>query len=402
MGLFRGRRSGSKSLTLLAVPILLAGALNGQTVGQGSNLVVIEEQQNQASTDSAGSETEGEMNCFEVWFPRANIRGIVPNFPDMGPGFATHMRKLAKLLTCEAVLRSETTLSTQRQTGQLYGLEFDWFFVPMPPRNSLPNPVQVYLNRRGGETSHFATVYGFDEAAYAAKKAMVEAMVGHPMQTYVIWADDVVTGTGQPIRATGIGNRVSGPVSSAGAFGLLGLDNAFQGVLSTIGRPRVQAGNHVQFTQRVDSIRTPALLTTVGQARSAAMGGGTYAPGNLVITQANLPPAGVVFAEGALTVAVDGLSGRWTLASATGNVSIRGDDVVIEPFVGNTTAIAFEGDVTVAGNGGLLLGELHAPRGSFDVTGSGNTLLGIFVGAGVQLTGSRNVLTDGTLALPLP
>ena len=137
-------------------------------------------------------------------------------------------------------------------------------------------------------------------------------------------------------------------------------------------------------------------------ARGAAMGSGTYAPGNLVITEGNLPASGVVFAEGSITLAVDGLSGRWTFVSATGNVSVRGDDVIVEPYIGNTTAIAFQGDVSVAGNGGLLVGELHAPRGSFDVTGSGNTLLGIFVGAGVQLTGSRNVLTDGTHALPLP
>jgi hypothetical protein len=405
MSLFRGPRPGSKSLSCLAVLILFAGALSGQTLGQGSTLVTIPEAPNQASTDTAGSETEGEMNCFEVWFPRANVRGIVPNFPDMGPDFATHMRKLAKLLTCEAVLRGETSLNGHLRGGQLYGVEFDWFFPDMPgmpPRNNLPNPVQVYLQRTSGTSTRFATVYGFGPAEYAAKKAMVEAMVGHPMETYVVWSDDVLTGTAQPIVASGVGNRVSGPISSAGSFGLLGLENAFQGVLSTVTRPLLSSGNHLQYVHRVDSVRTPSLPMTVGEARNAALDGGTYALGNLVVTEWNVPPDGVVFAEGSITLASDALSGRWTFVSATGNVSVRSDDAVLEPFVGNTAAIAFEGDVSVTGNGGLLAGELHAPRGSFDVTGSGNTLLGIFVGRGVQLTGSRNVLTDGTHPLTLP
>ena len=124
--------------------------------------------------------------------------------------------------------------------------------------------------------------------------------------------------------------------------------------------------------------------------------------GDLTLTAANLPPEGVVFAEGALRFDASDTSGNWTLVSGRGEVVIVGADNTIEPYLGNVIAISFGRGVSVEGPRNALTGELFAPRGTLQVEGDHNVLAGLFFGLAVRVSGSENVLSDGTHPIPTP
>jgi len=389
---------GQRPSCVLSLSLVLALPLSAQTDVEVSGEPV------PGATAAAGNnEVEGDLNCFEIWFPATDLRAIVQNYPAMGPAFAHEMRTLAKYLFREAVLRGDSSLATQRRSGLLRGIEFDWFFpeaqagaVPL----HLPDPVEVYLTADGSR-SHLATIYGYDGSGYAAKKAMVEAMVGHPMETFVVFEGDVLSipAGGEPLALRGDGNELHGPLRSAPGARFTGTRNAVHDSLSTLGAVQLGEGNRVGVLLPDVAAPEPGVPASAAIARRWAQRHGTYYPGDAVLTAEDRVPAGLVFAEGSITLAGDGLSGRWTLVSATGDVVLASDDLRLTPWIGETLAIAYAGDVAVRCDRGRVVGAIHAPDGRLELAGAKNRLVGTFVGAGVTVTGSLNVLGDGTEAL---
>ncbi|HED65435.1 MAG TPA: hypothetical protein ENJ09_07755, partial [Planctomycetes bacterium] len=258
--------------------------------------------------EHAGGEGEGQLNCFEVWFPSSDVRAIVPNYPDMGPAFAARMRTFAKRTFRGTVLEGENELSSALSAGSLYGIEFDWFFV-LPPASTtgLPSvgPVSVYGTSASGEPKLFAQVFGYDAAGYAARKAMIEDMVGHPMVTYALFAGDLVAVN--DLSIAGSRNALFGPLHANADVGVTGRRNRVVGPLVMSGRPELANGNLMGLVIQGAAEPIPTPLDSAAALRSQALAGGTYAPGELTIDASNLPPAGIVFAEGPIRVMADDL-----------------------------------------------------------------------------------------------
>jgi len=389
-------RSGSLRLllatSLLATPVLADGTDCVDVDGEGASC---------GMAAASGGEIEGEMNCFEIHFVGTDVRAIVQNYPEMGPHFASHMATFAKYLYRSVVLEADSTLATHRRSGDLFGIEYDWFFPPLSPAAAglhLPDPVDVRYNDGVGDPTLLAQVYGYGEANYALKKAMIEQMIGHPMDTYPVFETDLLdAGSAGLIEVSGSHNDVHGPSFAGSGLHVTGIKNTLATV-GTAGRHFVRAGNEVEAIVP-GRLFAAARGADVERMRRFARQRGTYVHGDLRIDADHLPPAGLVFAEGSITLSGDGVQGRWTLVSADGDVSLRADDTVLEPSYGNLAAVAFSGDIELRGDGNLWIGSLLAPDGRLELTGSDNTLLGTFTGSGVQLTGSDNVLTDGTRPL---
>ena len=393
-------RTPERLLAALAATALLGGAAGAQLShepGPNSGLVQVEAEPYGPELDTTSGETEGDMNCFEVVFARSGLRAIVQNFPDMGEGFLQNQRTLAKWLTREVVFRPGNAIHSYYEAGEVYGIEFDWFF-PVPGgmvRPSLPRAVDVELLGRGDEPSLFAKVYGFGQGEYVAYRTAVEAVIGHPMDAYVVWEPETLCVGSARLRLAGEQNLLQGPAMAGGDVELVGAGNALHGPLWLAGRFRRLEGNRVGFVGRRETVPAPAFAGSLAALRSEAIASGTYFPGDALLSGV-APPAGVVFAEGNLVLAADGWSGDWTLVSASGSVELAGDDLSLLPSGSTVAAVAFGGDVRVLGNRAQVVGELHAPQGTLDVQGSWNTLLGAFTGVGATLRGEGNLMSDGT------
>ncbi len=355
-----------------------------------------------------GDDLEGDLNCDEVVFVSSGLKSIVQNVPANGAEFAAHMRRRAKVLVQTTVLRSESLLHSYHAQGVLAGLEFDWFFPHgnQPPTEfRLPGVVEVFAPLPGGEARLVARVYAYDAVQYAERRAAVQAMMSHPMRSYRVWTEDVLSSSGREggwLAITGFGNELHGRAVSGSSFALSGMQNRLPDGASAAGETYVHPENHLAFLLEADLRSVPGVPFSEAAARAQALSSGTYAAGDLVLDEGNLPPAGVVFAEGSIVVQASSASGRYTLVSGAGSVHFRGDSSSFQPFLSNVLAVSYAGRVVLAGDGNQMEGELIAPLGSLEVSGSENTLLGILVGAGARVSGSANVFTDGTHTIPLP
>lgn len=393
-----------RTLALLSASLLLtgvAGAQLGNEPGPTNTIVQVVSEPFEPELEEVSGGTEGDMNCFEIVFARSGLRAIVQNFPDMGEGFTQNQRTLAKWLTREVAFRPGNAIHSYLESGELYGIEFDWFF-PGPvglARPSLPRSVDVHLSARG-EEGPFAEVYGFLAGEYAAYKLAVEGMIGHPMESFVVWEPETLCTGAARLTLVGQQNQLQGPLLAGGDVRLAGYGNVVDGPLWVAGLFQRTEGNRTSFVGRCDGVPLPNPGVHLETLRAEARSNGTYFPGDALLAT-NAPPTGVVFAEGHLTVAASGWSGAWTLVSASGDVELAGDDLALQPGVSTVTAIAFSGSVRVSGDRVRAVGELHAPQGTLDVSGSSNTLLGAFTAGGAIVGGDANLLSDGT-RLPDP
>jgi hypothetical protein len=355
-----------------------------------------------------GDDLEGDLNCDEVVFARLGLRSIVQNVPAMGPEFAASMRSRAKILTLAAVVASQSVLHGYLERGLLAGLEFDWFFphgAEAPTSYRLPGVVEAYVLGPDGEPRLVARIYGYDTQQYAKRRAVVQMMITHPMRVYPVWTEDVVTASGSPecmLAISGMGNAFHGRSVVADALFLTGLNNALLDGLLVGGESVVQARNQVGPVLHGDFATAPAVPFSETSARNLARASGHYFSGDVSLDAEDLPAAGLVFAEGTLRVNASGFSGRVTFVSASGAVHLSGEGDSLRPYLADVLAISFAQKVIVSGDGNAFLGELHAPQGSVEVPGSGNTLVGILAGRSVCVSGSRNVISDGTHPTALP
>ncbi len=356
---------------------------------------------------AGGDDLEGDLNCDEVVFVRSGLKSIVQNVPANGVEFAAHMRRRAKALVQAAVLGSESVLHGYFQQGVLAGLEFDWFFPhgnQAPTEFRLPGVVEVFAPLPGGEARLVARIYAYDAAQYIERRAAVQAMISHPMRSYRVWAEDVLLSSGREdgwLAITGFANELHGCAVSGSSFALSGMQNRLADGATAAGETYVHPENQLAFLLGADLRAVPGVPFSEAAARTLALSSGTYAAGDLVLSEGDLPSSGVVFAEGSIVVQASSASGRYTLVSGAGSVHFRGDSSAFQPFLSDVLAVSYAGRVVLAGDGNHLEGELIAPLGSLEVSGSENTLLGILVGAGVRVSGSANVFTDGTHPIPL-
>lgn len=401
-------RSGSlRARTLLAFGVMTAGT--GTLSAQTTDVIYLNGNHDAVQSQYlGGGDLEGELNCDEVVFVRSGVRAISQNSTMADAGYSATIRHLSKTLFNEAVVWHGGNLNAALVSGQMYGVEFDWFFpngTQPPTVDRLAAEAEVYGTRPDGSTGLIAKVYAYDAAQYALRKAVVESSVGHPLDSYRVWTEDVLTNPAyvfSPIRISGAGNDVYGYARSGKNFSVTGPTNALQHGLGYVGNLTLEPSSTAWFTDVIANAPAPSIPFSEADARALAQSAGTYYPGGLTITDIDPPADGLLFAEGAISVSCNGLARSWTLVSATGRVKVVGDGNAIEAYHQDVIGLSYANKVIVGGDGNTLVGELLAPQGSFEVRGSINTLMGIFLGNGVLITGGDNVLSDGTHPYELP
>lgn len=348
------------------------------------------------------------LNCFEVYFPGANLYAIVPDKPANGPVFTDQMRALAKNLANKVILLPGNYSNDQFVTGQTYGVEFDWFYpgaTNPPMRPNLPYPVSVFLAPGSGvPATLFSKVYSYDHANYAVRKAALEALIGHPMDTFVVWLGPAMVSTsmlwGGGIEVSGSQNQMAGSLEAAGNVQFSGALNDVEGAVSAVSTVDLGVGNTADEVFQAASQPEAALVLDENYLRNLAKSYGLYSAGSLTLTNANIGSSGIVFAEGDLVVSADGLQGDWAFVSASGNIDLGGDGHQLESALGSVIAISYRGDLSFTSTNAQVVGESYAPGGTIDVTGTGNSLLGTLEASQVKVSGSANLLSDGTIQAP--
>ena len=179
-----------------------------------------------ATTDP---DLEGDLNCDEVHFRRAGLFAIVQNHADADAVRAAGMRTAGKLLADAVVFDGAGALSAALASGELAGIEFDWYFPTdgaPPTENRLDVDTAVYGTDELGSSFLIANVYGYDATQYALRKAAVEAAVGHPLRRFSVWAGDAFA-SGLRTLVSGDDNALFGVACTGGDFGVFGAGNAF-------------------------------------------------------------------------------------------------------------------------------------------------------------------------------
>ena len=343
-----------------------------------------------------------DLNCDEIVYPRANLKAIAQNLVLATAEETAEAHHAARILGKEVVLAPGTPLNDDYLLGNVYGVEYDWWFpngtVPPTGNRLTALDTEVYGEDANGNPVLVAMVYAYDAAQYDTRKTEIEDFVGSTMGTYRVWTENVVTGASPNrwLAITGDENEFFGYLSTKGSVRLYGMDNSlFHGIGSM--QPLVKtAPNFVAFQEIVTSVAVQANLIHEATARSEAQANGSYYSGDVVITDQTLPNDGMVFAEGKITVACNGQTADWTLVSAGDKVVFSGDNNLITPFDQHVTAVSFTDRVVVSGDDNTLVGEMLAPAGWFDVSGSYNVIHGVFRGTGSRISGSYNVVSDGT------
>lgn len=393
----------SRFLPAPALLVLMGSALSGQssqtvTISDTSadllQLVVLE---------------PGEiLNCFQVHFPVAGLYAIVQDVPANGAGFTDKMRALAKNLTNQVVLTPGNYANDQYTAGDSYGVEFDWF-TPGDPnqpfRPNLPYPISVYMTPLGGgQAELFSNVFSYTQTDYATRKAAIEAVIGHPMETYTIWLGHSLSSTGGGtlggITVSGTDNQMTGSIAASSDVSIIGSSNEVSGLVSAARSVDLASSNLVGAV--LENAPVPSLPAVLSQSylRNLAKSYGSYSSGSLTLNNASPATAGVVFAEGDLNVNADGLTGNWAFVSATGDVNLAGNGHQLDSALGSVLVIAYLGNVSIPASNATLMGESHAPGGVIDVNGSGNCLIGPLCASQVVVSGSSNALSDGTVLAP--
>jgi hypothetical protein len=149
-----------------------------------------------AALQGGPSRPQPDLNCDVVYMAEHDLLIIVPND---GPGDETRskeLRELARIFATTIVIEGHGTLHDMWVSGQLHGVEMDWFHPPV----GTPTPDQVLASvgamtgqdPADGADMLLAYVYAYDQGLWAARRAAVEDMVGHPMREFHYSASDVV------------------------------------------------------------------------------------------------------------------------------------------------------------------------------------------------------------------
>jgi hypothetical protein len=350
-----------------------------------------------------GPGVDWELGIFELgFFPRSGVQVLFPNDDPADAERSAQTRKGAKLLYERVVLELGGALSGYLATGQLAGVEIEWYpDAASDPVNSnrLPALAEIWELDETGASVLRARMLAYNTAQLQARDAELVVAQGGALASWTVWANAGMAATGgadEGVRVTGSDNDMHGRVDSAADVSVISTGNEFVDGVRYVGQFSLNAQSTAYSSKAVTSISSPAVPFTEATARSEALAAGTYYAGDVEFTSLAPPPAGLVFAEGDIRVTGLQLAGSWTFASATGKVVISGDQNTMTPYKDFVAAVAFAGRVAVTGDGNQISGELHAVGDSLLISGSDNVLRGLMVAADLSITGNSNVLSDGT------
>lgn len=404
----KNRRMLPSRLSTGTAFLLVAVATSVSSFGQSRVVLTVPfKLQQKATTVTFYGDPEPDMNCDELVFPRANLKVLIQNDRPSDPDRSAELRSLGKSFVRDAVLPNLP------QSHPIHGIELEWFlsgYSPVPPpQDRMPIDVELWSADELGEPQDLlARVYLYRRAQYNSRTAALEGVVGHPLRSFDVWADNVVTHLGpsgngfdyfDTLLVVGGGSEFYGPIASDTAVKLTGGINVFHDeVLYTTW----------VYTQWYDPVspylvaeaEAPSFDHDVDEARAYALEHGSYFPASVDLAGSNLPPSGVIFAEGDIRFLDSNREGRWTFVSAAGDVKIEGDDNRIRCFALGVTAAAFSGRVRVTGDDNSILGELLAPEGLLKISGSRNSIHGILVAESVVIAGQDHLISDGTHPIP--
>ncbi len=387
-------------IRLLSATAGLVALLAGVASADAEVIPVSDEVYGEWSAIMASAEPEPLLNDDEVLFPRAGVRVIAQNDDHWEAVRTAQNRHLVKRLFREAILQTSGTINGYLQSEVLHGVEFDYFNyhedIPAPTNYMATVGLLTY-----GESPNdilIGTVYCYDETQYAARYAIIQAAIGHPLDHYLVWADNPVTcsGTGMGFRLPGYENLVYGPMASADGVRIQGSENVLHDGGLHVTEIDIDPNNSVDPMVQVSSVPIPGLPMGIENARSLAQAEGTYFAADGIITDGAPPPEGIVFAEGDIFIVGSGMEGSWSFVSATGKVVFSGCGNLIHAHTQNIVAWSYVDEVKVTGDTNWLNGELLGPQFRIMISGEGNRVRGILLGDYVTVSGTDNTISDGT------
>ena len=390
-------KTGSRLLPAAAgLVALLAGVASADT----EEIPISDEVYGEWSAIMASAEPEPLLNDDEALFPRAGVRAIVQNDGHMNVARTAQNRHLVKRLFIEAILQSSGTIHGYLQSEVLHGVEFDVFAdatnIPRPGQfltvvgqlvwGVVPNQVLI------------GQVYCYDVTQYTTRYGDIQAVIGHPLHHYPVWADNPVTcsGTSMGFRLPGDENLFYGKVASADGMRIQGTENVLHDGGLYVTEIDIDPNNSVDPMVQVSSVPIPGLPMGIENARSLAQTEGTYFSGDGIIVDTDPPPEGIVFAEGDIYVVGSAMEGCWSFVSATGKIVFSGCGNLIHAHTQNFVAWSYVDEVKVSGDDNDLRGELLAPQYRVMISGEGNQVRGILLGDYVTVSGTDNTISDGT------
>ncbi|MAG30489.1 MAG: hypothetical protein CL908_06285 [Deltaproteobacteria bacterium] len=348
---------------------------------------------------TTGVDPEPDLNCDVMALQRLMLPAIVQNDGGGDPVRSAEMRHFGKRLVRQAFAWGMNQTPAW-PPAQIAGMELDWFLLGDPPTvDRLPDD----LTLRAPDGTIVAKLYSFDAAQYVARRAALEAMMGHPLREFPTWLAGAVGAVTSSAQASGcrvrsVSNAIYGDVHSAGSLRVVGRRNVLHDGASFTTGASVAPGNVVTplvQTATAPPGVVPSLLLDESSARALAMSAGTYYPGSVCFGPQNLPPSGLVFAEGSITLRMNRAEVVGTFA-AVGRVSIKGRGLLVRAHTALVAAVSYRDRIRMDGHALEVVGELHAPEGSLTLRGTGNVFLGPVVARRVGVGGARNVISDGT------
>lgn len=394
--------------------VLLSGAARAQTTERVESLLMSPESNSALNSAVAlsGDHPEPEWNRVAVTVGGYELRSLTPNFD---AGDATALRQsldLTKVLVPDLLRSSNGAFAELFAEGQVYAIELDVFPddpAAMPAAGQRLPVIGVLQGLDpNGHFANLGQVYLYDEALYHARVSqLMVARMNMPLEEHTIWLDSVVWAGSTSIESIllwGVSNRIEGGLSANGSVCLGGQSNV---VLD----PVEFAGAYVQTGQnhQIDSLASVPLrpVPTAPHAgawyRERAIEANQLFTGAVTITaDANqaplangLPVTGVVYATGPIDVSGP-VRGQLTLVSEAA-IGIGAGVAELTGAVDEMLALLVGGgSITISASAASLTGSLIAPVGDVSIAGSGNLIVGQVVADTVSMTGGWNVVSDGT------
>lgn len=145
------------------------------------------------STIPSLSEPQPALNCQVLELIDPAIRSIVQVPTNVDAATETALRRLAEGFMENVILGSSGQMNLWYQEGTLYGVEFDWFFVPsmQPPVGEILPTIGEIVGYQDSPTAGadptpilLASVYCYNEEQFNLRQAAIEAMLQHPMNLF--------------------------------------------------------------------------------------------------------------------------------------------------------------------------------------------------------------------------
>ena len=362
------------------------------------------------------SNTDSDWNCLDIAIGNRALRAITPNYDHDNPVAIAAILHLTQSLVPATVLASTGQIRAWHEDGTLAAIEFHLFENDPGGKPTEEECLPLLGSITGydpeGVPGEIGIIYLFTQAQYDARIAQLAGMMGGvPPAQYTVWLGAVLHSASTKrlsMTLSGIANVIDGALRSNGdlwlaCWGYVAPDTHYYATNSNVSG----GGNVFGPLVKAAGYDPDPLARDAGAYLAAAQAAGTYFTGDVSIvadptgapqTSAGQPLSGVVYATRDITVG-SGVVGALTLV-AEGVVSFPGNDAVLDAAVDETLAISLgasqNGGVVLSGSGSRLSGSLHAPSAAITLSGGGNHWNGRAAGATIRLSGTGNVLGDGT------